>query len=173
MRWISFFILAYVALGVQLGLAGAADIQGAGVNVVMLAAIFIALNVPRDEALLGCFLLGLMQDLLTLQPLGVWAVAYTIVGMFVISTQEFVYREHPLTHITLGLGGGLLSGAVRWLHAWLYAAIHHQETATVSVKTVLLGAILSAAAAPVVLWALQRGRKLIVIRSKRLRAEAR
>ena len=29
--------------------------------------------------------------------------------MFIVSTHNVVYREHPLTHATLGLVGGLLT----------------------------------------------------------------
>ena len=52
---------------------------------------------------------GVMQDLLTQTPLGLYALSYGLVGMFVVSTQEVVYREHPLTHFSLALVGGLLA----------------------------------------------------------------
>jgi rod shape-determining protein MreD len=173
MRWTVFFILAYLGLGVQLGMAGAGDIFGARVNVVLLAAIFVALNAPREEALLGCFMLGLGQDMLTLQPLGLWAMAYTLVGMTVISTQEIVYREQVLTHVSLGLGGGLLSGAVLLVHGWVYPLLHrHEPWSAPAVKPIVMSAILTALAAPIVLGALQRGRKLLVYRHVRARAHS-
>src|SRR5690554_3436804 len=107
MRWLTYFILAYVALGVQIGTSGFLRYQGAGPNFVLLAAIFIAINAPRDSALLGCFVLGAMQDLVTQQSLGLYAFSYGLVAMFVVSTQNLVYRAHPLTHFSLALVGGL------------------------------------------------------------------
>src|SRR3954468_13126707 len=107
MRWLVYFILAYVALGVQAGLVGPhLRVGGAPANVVLIAAIFVAVNAPREAALLGCFVLGWMQCFLSAETLGIYAMAFSLVGMFVISTQEFVYREHPLTHFSMTLAGG-------------------------------------------------------------------
>src|SRR5436305_14664380 len=110
MRWLPFFILAYVMLGVQVGLSGFDQVYRGRPNFVLLAVVFIAVNAHRDAGLLGCFLLGLMQDLLTQSPLGLNAMAYGAIGMLVIGLQEVVYREHFLTHIALGLAGGLRYG---------------------------------------------------------------
>ncbi len=64
MRWPPFFILAYIVLGMQIGLSGIVNVHGAKPDFVLMAAIFIALNASRDPALLGCFILGLLRDLL-------------------------------------------------------------------------------------------------------------
>src|ERR1700749_2562039 len=88
MRWLTYFILAYLTLGLQIGLAGHIALGGARPNLVLLAVIFIAINAPRDAALLGCFVLGLLQDLTTQQPLGIFALSYGLVAMFTISTQQ-------------------------------------------------------------------------------------
>ena len=34
---------------------------------------------------------------------------FSLVGMFVVSTQELVYRAHPVTHFSLGFVGSLIS----------------------------------------------------------------
>ena len=73
MRWITYFILAYVILGLQIGAGPFLRFQGASPNLVLLAVIFITMNAPRDAALLGAFSLGVMQDLLTAQPPGLFA----------------------------------------------------------------------------------------------------
>src|ERR1041384_2202503 len=112
MRWLPYFILAYVALGLQAGISAEVAVWSARPNLVLIAAIFIALHAPRETALLGCFVMGLLQDLLSIQPLGLFALSYGLVGMFVISTQEIVYREHPLTHVSLALMSSLMTGAV-------------------------------------------------------------
>src|SRR5687768_15200573 len=98
MRWLTYFILAYLALGLQVGLGDYVSYLGAGPNLVLLAVIFIAINAPRDAALLGCFGMGLMHDLLTHQPLGLFGLSYGLVGMMASGTHQVVYREHPLTH---------------------------------------------------------------------------
>ena len=118
MRWISCFILAYIVLGIQMGMGEFVRVGAASPSLVLIAVIFIAMNAPRDAALLGCFVLGAMQDLTTLAPLGLYALAYSIVGMFVVSTQELLSRNHPVTHFSLAFIGGLLLGAVLFLHGW-------------------------------------------------------
>ncbi|HEY8665177.1 MAG TPA: rod shape-determining protein MreD, partial [Tepidisphaeraceae bacterium] len=119
MRWLAYFILAYVAVGLQTGLSGFVDYHHNAPNFVLLAVIFIAINAPRDAALLGCFILGALQDLVTIRPLGLYALSYGLVAMFVISTQQIVYREHPLTHFSLALVGGLMTGFIILINDWV------------------------------------------------------
>jgi len=152
-RWISYFILAYIALGMQVGLRAYIGVNGAPPNLVLLAAIFIAINAPRDAALLGCFGLGLMQDLLTLEPVGLYAFAYGLIGMFVVNTQQLVYREHPLTHFTLALIGGLMTT----LLIVIKGLIHPPMTPPTLLFTTM---IYTAVLAPFVLGALQRVKRI-------------
>jgi len=119
MRWPAYFILAYVAVGLQIGLGEYLRVGAAKPDLVVLAAIFIAIRAPREAALLGCLGLGLIQDRVALNPLGLNALAYALAGMFTVSTQELVYKSHPLTNFSLGLVGGCLTGAVVLIHGWI------------------------------------------------------
>ena len=152
MRWILYFILAYLALAIQVGAGPYLRWQGAPPNLVLLVAIFIAVNAPKDAALLGCFSLGAMQDLLTQTPLGVYALSYGLVGMFVVSTQQLVYRAHPLTHFSLALIGGFLTGAVLFIHG----LIHRPGP---NVSTLLTTTIYTAILAPVAIGLLDRAKR--------------
>src|SRR5437660_11800546 len=92
MRWLPFFILAYVMLGVQVGLSGYDQLHRGRPNFVLLAVVFIAVNGHRDAALLGCFLLGFMQDLLTQAPVGLTAFAYGALGVLIVAMPQVVCR---------------------------------------------------------------------------------
>jgi rod shape-determining protein MreD len=165
MRWIVYFILAYVALAVQVGLTPYLRWQGASPNLVLLAVIFIAVNAPREPALLGCLCLGLMQDLLTQSPLGLYAFSYGLVGMFVISTQQLVYRSHPLTHFSLALFGGLLTAAVIYING----LVHRPGVAAGTLfTTVLYTAVLG----PFVLGFLQLARRPFAFQPPRRKVKA-
>jgi rod shape-determining protein MreD len=120
MRWLAYFILVYLALGIQVGLGDYVSYQGASPNLVLLAVIFIAINAPRDAALLGCFGMGVMHDLLTQQTPGLFALAYGLVGLMAAGTHQIVYREHPLTHFSMALGGGIVVAVVLLLHSWIH-----------------------------------------------------
>jgi rod shape-determining protein MreD len=161
MRWITYFILAYIALGLQVGLAPYLRYNEGSINFVLMAVIFIALNAPREPALLGAFSLGLLQDLMSAQGLGLYAFGYGLVAMFTISTQEFVYRENPLTHLTLGLVGGIVTAVILVLHAWL-----KQPAST---KAPFISAILTAAVAPILLGVLQRMKRAFAFEEPRRR----
>jgi rod shape-determining protein MreD len=121
MRWAAFFILVYLAIGLQIGVGDYARVGGYGArpDLVLIAVIFIAIHAPRDAALLGAFAIGLVKDMTTLAPLGLYAVAYALVGMFTVSTQELIYRASIVTHVTLGFVGSLLAGAVVLIHGWI------------------------------------------------------
>lgn len=119
MRSLPYFILAYLMMGLQIGLGGYLKIGGVAPNLVLLAVVFIAVNAPAEAALLGAFGLGVMQDLATLNTLGLFALSYGLVAMFVVSTQQFVYRGHPLTHLSLGFAGCLMTSFILLLHAWI------------------------------------------------------
>ncbi|MGD0387321.1 MAG: rod shape-determining protein MreD [Tepidisphaeraceae bacterium] len=153
MRWPSFFILAYVALGLQAGLARAIEWNGAVPNFVLLAVVFIALNAPRDAALLACFILGAMHDLTSQGTLGLLAFSYGLVATFVLGIQQAVRRRHPLTHFMLALLAGILTAIILSLHGWLRppAAGAHAP-----ILPLFYTAIYSAVLAPVLLAILQK-----------------
>jgi rod shape-determining protein MreD len=174
LRWITYFILAYVTLGVQIGAGTFMRYQGAAPNLLLLAVIFIALNAPRDAALLGAVCLGLMQDLLTQQQPGLYAFSYGLVGMFIVSTGDTVNRDHILAHITLALVGGLMTMGVLLAHGWLHpsAAVVLDNGPPLRALRMSPGleftrVVYTAALAPLVLGVLQRFRRQFGFQQKR------
>lgn len=160
MRWISYFILAYLAIGVQIGAGEFLRFGGARPDLVLLAVIYIAINAPREAALLGALGMGLMVDLVGLHPLGLYAFAYGLVAMFVVSAQEIVYREHPMTHFSVALVASLLVSTIALIHGWIFGPrlplAQHFSTA-----------VYTAVLAPIVLGLLQRMKKAFAFKSRR------
>ncbi|MEA2735159.1 MAG: hypothetical protein QOE14_1610 [Humisphaera sp.] len=153
MRLTAYFILVYLAIGLQIGMGDFARVGGSGArpDLVLLAVIFIGIHAPRDAALLGAFGIGLVKDMTTLSPLGLYAIAYSLVGIFTVSTQELVYRAHPVTHIMLGFAGSVLAGAVVLIHGWI-------KGPPASLAEVFGSALFTALVAPVVLGLLNLAR---------------
>jgi rod shape-determining protein MreD len=163
MRWLTYFILAYLMLGVQLGLSAQAQYHGAGPNLGLLAVVFISLNAPLDEAFLGSFLLGALQDLVTLEPMGLHAFSYGLVALLVSKLAQVAYREHPLTQFFMTLVGGIITGLLIWIHAWIHPnGMQVLEGGAIipgvrlSGRTILISILYTAILAPFVLGALQR-----------------
>ena len=185
MRWAAYFILAYVALGLQVGLGDHIRVYGATPNLVLLAVCFIAIHAPRDAALLGCFSMGLMQDLLTLQPLGLFALSYGLVALAITGAGHVLYREHPLTHLSLAFGAALMTMAVLLINDWLRPpgeALTPQEVGSaggaevpaagpvrLDVLTEFARVVYTAVLAPFVLYVLQRFRRAFAFQSARAR----
>jgi rod shape-determining protein MreD len=158
MRWPTYFILAYLALGMQVALRGYVEVKDAMPCFPLLVVVFIGINGTREPVLLGSFLLGLMQDLFTLQPLGTWALCYSLVALSVLSVQEIVYQTHPLTHFSLALVGGILCAVVLTFQGWIYPLLHHDTGRGAGVLQHLASALYTAILAPLVLGILQRAR---------------
>jgi rod shape-determining protein MreD len=165
MRFVPYFILAYIALGMQVGLSGYIRVESVPPNLVLLAALFIALNAPKEAALLGCFGLGLMQDLLTQQTMGIYALSYGLVAMFIISTQQLVYREHPLTHVSIALSASIICAVVMILHD-LFRMSPDERT---SLSTLVYASLYTTVLSPIVLGVMQKLRRAFGFQSRRLR----
>jgi rod shape-determining protein MreD len=174
MRLISYLILAYFALALQIGLAPYIAYRGAAPNLVLLAVVFIAVHAPRDAALLGCFALGFLQDLVTLQQPGLFALSYGLVAMFVVSTQQVVYKEHPLTHFSLAMAAGLISAVVLLAHGWIWPPAPRRvdpgvilPAVRISTTRELYRVLYTALLAPILLSLLQRAKGVFGFQGRR------
>jgi rod shape-determining protein MreD len=174
MRWLVYFIFAYLALGLQIGLSPYVRFHGAEPNFALLAVIFIAVNAPRDAALLGSFGIGLIQDFLSAQPPGLYALSYGIVAMLVTGAASAVYRQHPLAHFLLTLVGGLITMFVLCLHGWIHppgVAVTEGKTIfpplRIPAATLFTTVLYTALLAPLVIGALQRFKGAFAFRQSR------
>lgn len=176
MRWLAFFILAYVVLGLQLGVGQFVAVRGAPPNLVLVAVVFVAANAPRHAGLLGAFLLGLLQDLLTVQPLGLFAFAYGLVGLLVSGSRGLAQNDHPVTHVFLTFGAALVTVVVLYAHALIRppggAVVEGGEALPhlgVSLGQLLLSATYTALLAPLALWGLAKLKPAFGFRAARPR----
>jgi len=167
MRWISYFILAYLIIAVQMALAGYLRWGQASPNLVLPAAVFIAINARREHALLGAFGLGFLQDLFTQHPLGLYAFAYGMVGLFVVGTQPAVYRDHPLTHFFVTLLASVLTALVVLFNNWAYPILHtHSAQSPQPALGIFASALYTAALAPIIMGLLGRTKPLFGFRGR-------
>lgn len=154
MRWASFILLAYVMLGLQIGLGGIAQVGSAPINFVLIAATFIAINAQRDPALIGCFVLGLLHDIVGIAPIGTYALAYSLLALLVAGTERSLSVEHPFTHFFVTLFGGIVVAIVLLIHG--HFSFHGEP---VPFFPALSGAFFTALLALPILWGLTRLRR--------------
>lgn len=175
MRWLSIAILGYILLGLQIGLAPYIAIRGVTPNLVLIGIVFISLTSPRQPALLAALVLGWVQDMLSLHPLGLFAICYVIAALFILSARQFVYREHPLTHFSFTLVAGLLTAAILLLHGWIYPLMPAVTTAAgaisparTSADSLLFGSLYSAVLAMLLLFPLRHSDRWQFAETRRL-----
>jgi hypothetical protein len=85
--------------------------------------------------------------------------------MFTVSTQELVYRAHPVTHFSLGFVGSLLAGGVVLIHGWIRGP-------SPSIGEVFGNALYTALLAPFVLGLLNLARGAFGFSPSRRRARS-
>jgi rod shape-determining protein MreD len=148
LRWLSFILLAYVMLGLQVGLYAFAPI-----NFVLIAVVFIVVNATREPAVIACFILGVLHDLIVgAGPIGQYALAYCCVALLVAGDERAIASDHPATHFLVTLFGSIIVAIVlKILSVW-----HGIGT---SILTDLLTGFYTAIAAVVVLYVLSKLRK--------------
>ena len=168
MRWLPFFILVYLALGIQQGASGYVEIGRTRLNLALIVVVFIAANAPRDVGLLACIVVGVTQDLLNSAPWGISAFTYGVVAIAVMSIKDVVYGDHMLTHFVLVLYAGFIETVVRAIHGWIYTSIHaesHWPRPTVG--SMLGSAIYTAVIGVPILYLLGRLRRSFGMRAPR------
>src|SRR5687768_8731616 len=158
MRWPIYFILAYLAVALQIGLGALSRVWRAAPSLVMIAAVFIAIHAPRDAALLGCFALGIMQDLTTAEPsrLGLYGLAYGIFALLIGGFGTPAVRGNPVIHIVLTFVCGLITALVVLLHGWLPIT----RGIRMPVGVMMWSALYTALISPILLVPLNRLRKV-------------
>jgi rod shape-determining protein MreD len=160
MRWMTFFILAYIAAVLQstlLGLLTGAAVGGATANLLLALALYYALAARRVEAPWACMTLGLIADLGSSYPFGVYTAAFGAVGWGVCRIRAQLFGEHPISVLIVSL---VLTAVVE-LTAGTVALLRLPADARPWGRlagTALLTAIFTAMAAVPLHWLLRRQR---------------
>jgi rod shape-determining protein MreD len=157
MRWLSCFILIYLAMALQMALAGFMIFRGFAPDLLLSPMIFLVMNSRRGESLISGLLVGLAHDLISQRPFGIYALAYAISAMLIVAIQPAVYRDHPLTHFFIALMVASFTGIFLWFNDWIYPLFHQlSQSAQPSIWTVLGSAFYTAITAPFILGLLTR-----------------
>ena len=73
---------------------------------------------PWPDAAIAAWLLGLIVDFQSADPIGLHAFSYGAAAWAILRIRQVVFRDHPVTHVTVTLvftfGVQLLIAAYRW-----------------------------------------------------------
>jgi rod shape-determining protein MreD len=156
-------------MGLQIGVASALAFHDGSPNFVLLAVVFLCLNLPRKQALLASFFLGLAQDCLSQHPAGLFALSYGLTALVIRSSQQVIHRQHPLSAVAMTLMGGMTTAIVLGLHSLIHPAAESTVHGGVVLSTLhdspvplIISAVYTAILAPGVMWLLNRVMQRIV-----------
>lgn len=166
MRWIPFAILLYLAVVLQSTLAPFLAVHGIRPDFLVIVAVHYALAARAADALIACWVIGLMTDLTSLSfgeygNVGVHALAFGLAGLAIVALREITFRESVITQIVCTFLARVVVSAVAGLHL-LWAADAWSRTGEVLLAG-LYSAVYTAAIAPYGHWLLRRGRNLLGI----------
>ncbi len=108
MRWLPFIIFAYLIVSLQFAMGGMLQLGEYTPNLVLLFVIFIGLHAPLDAALLACFTLGFMHDIISANGIGTYALAYSLIAAMAFQLRGIMYADHVATHFTITILLGLI-----------------------------------------------------------------
>ena len=150
-RWVVIPLVLLLGVALQTSLFARLPLFGALPDLLLLVTIGVALeSEPEVGAAVG-FAAGLLQDLAGVLPLGISALAYTLVG-YTVAALGRLLPKGPLAPIGVVFSGTLVGQAFVLLLAFLLG----QGSRALSMQTLVLGAFYTASLAAVFLPALRR-----------------
>ena len=158
MRWIRFFLVAYIVVAVQFALRGA---LGWGVwtpNLVFLLVVFVGMHALIEPAMIAGLVLGLMHDVIASHGIGTYALAYTILAAIAVQLRGVMYSDHIVTHVMMPFALGLLLLLYLLLRQWLrnlYFPFDHPVSFGAGFASLVVTTILAVPA----LWLLRHFRR--------------
>ena len=108
MRWLTFIILAIVAVSLQATVAGRVSWFGARPDWVLVLVVFYALHARADDAMPAAWVVGALADLMTIERFGLLALCYGLTAMVVCGVRDLVFTGHPLTQFGVTLACGVM-----------------------------------------------------------------
>ncbi len=129
MAWpaIAFWLLVLPPL--QSAGAPRAAIDQASPDLLLLFCLYVSLYARRRDVFVAVWLLGMMHDVYSQNPLGLQSLVYILLAGAVCAVREELFKEHVLTRMTLCAGGAaavgaasLVGAAAVWPHISLRSA---------------------------------------------------
>ncbi len=108
MRWVTFVLVAALALTLQVSLAPSLELLSARPDFLLIVMVFLSLFAPLNRAIAQAWVLGACGDLLTIERFGVIALSYGLTAMIVTLVREYVFRYRLTTQAAVSFISCLL-----------------------------------------------------------------
>lgn len=103
MNWVGFAVIAYLVTVIQTSVAPFLAVHTIRPDFMVIVAVFFGLYARPADAMLGCWIIGLLIDLCSLShPLranvGLHALLLGLLGVFMVKTRGVTFREGMISH---------------------------------------------------------------------------
>lgn len=104
MNWVGFAVLAYLVTVIQTSVAPFLAVHTIRPDFMVIVAVFFGLYSRPADAMLGCWIIGLLIDLCSLSHpvranVGLHALVLGLLGLFMVKTRGVTFREGMLSHL--------------------------------------------------------------------------
>jgi rod shape-determining protein MreD len=154
MRWLRFGILVLIFLVLQIGVGSALSFipQKIVPDLLLLLAVLLIFWAPADQALIACWLLGLLKDITSQEaPLGSYSLTFGLLGLMLIRMREVVVAARLLPQIFLIFVSSMVIEHAVWLICVVKSDVpldSYRQTLT----SITLSAVITAALYPYGYW---------------------
>lgn len=152
-------LLGVVALAAEITVLSQGTFSGARLELLAVLAVYAALySRDRRQAALACWSLGLIKDLGSAGPMGLYALLFLGAGASIFRFRQVLFRDHPLTQAGVSFAAAaLLVLADAAVSAWCAGRLPAGRIAS----RTLAAALYASAATPVVFALLARPRWIL------------
>jgi rod shape-determining protein MreD len=166
MHWIAFALLLYVVTALQAAAVPFLAVHTIVPDLMIIVAVHYALAARTYDALLACWLIGLVTDLSGISyqhhaNVGVHALALGIIALAIVKLRGLVLRDSVVTQLVATFAAKLAVAILVGLHM-MYATDDWSRMGTV-IATSIYAAIYTAVLAPYGHWLLRKLRTVLGI----------
>ncbi len=108
MRWIPFALLLYLTAVLQTALVPFIEIQAVRPDLMVVLAVYYAMHARRYDALIACWIVGLVADLAGTSytqagysNLGISALTLGLIGLAIVNMRELTFRESMTSQLII------------------------------------------------------------------------
>ncbi len=141
MRWLSFAVLAWVAIVLQTTLVPRLPFGNIRPDLLYIIAVHYSLHAVSPDAMIAAWLLGFTMDICGPGTIGVFAFSYGLTSLIIVRLRDSMFRDHPLTWTLVTLVSSWLVYLIVGVHFLLTHPTAQRGIADVLTHSILTAAI--------------------------------
>lgn len=166
MHWIAFAILVYVVTVLQASVVPFLAVHTIRPDLLVIVAVHYALAARAHDAMLSCWIIGLVIDLCSLSyaehaNVGVHAISLGLTGLLIVKVRDLTFRDSALTRLIFTFAAKLVVSALAG--GYMLYVVRGSQSLDHVLITAIYAALYTALLAPYGHWLLRGLRRILGI----------